>query len=341
MFEVDDITISGQFIVSANPTGVGPPIPVTGISGISGAHHASSASLLGDPLSFPLPVANVMISGSTDLKLKAAPMLWIRSSTSSPVLPQNIIIGDVLGPVGVVAQTFITTWVNETTITVTSPELSVTAATVGLGPLSWSGPEIHFGVQQNTGAKSDTGAQAQTGAETRTGVKASIGNHTVAAVLDGPTIARIDAVDAAQWQSIGKLWVSKKGFDIQHPTKENHRLRYICVEGPSAEVYLRGKLENNNVIELPEYWRNLVDVETIGVTLTPIGVYQELYVEKIEWGKRIIVKNNSSGIINCSYVVFAERNDVEKNIPEYKGLTPYDYPGDNNEYVINGKIMCE
>lgn len=339
MFEVDDITISGQFIVSANPTGVGPPIPVTGISGISGAHHASSASLLGDPLSFPLPVANVMISGSSDLKLKAAPMLWVRSSVTSPPLPQNIILGDPLGPVGIVVESTITTWINLSLMTVISPELSITATTVGLGPLSWTGSEIHLGVQQNTGAQSDVGAQSQTGAEARTGVKASIGNHTVAAILDGPTIARIDAVDAAQWQSIGQLWVSKKSFDIQHPTKKGQRLRYICLEGPSAEVYMRGKLENNNIIELPEYWSNLVDAETIGVTLTPIGLYQELYVEKIEWGRRIIIKNNLSGPINCSYVVYAERKDVEKNIPEYEGLTPYDYPGNNKEYVINGGLL--
>jgi hypothetical protein len=133
------------------------------------------------------------------------------------------------------------------------------------------------------------------------------------------------------------IWDAKKGFDIPHPTKGDHRLRYICVEGPSAEVYLRGKLKDNNVIELPEYWRNLVDVETIGVTLTPVGYYQELFVEKIEWGTRIKIKNNSGAAINCDYTVFAERKDTSKNIPEYEGLTPADYPGDNREYVINGK----
>lgn len=137
--------------------------------------------------------------------------------------------------------------------------------------------------------------------------------------------------------SAASTWDGKKGFDIPHPTKEDHRLRYICVEGPSAEVYLRGKLKDSNVIELPEYWRNLVDFETIGVTLTPIGHYQELFVDKIEWGIKIIVKNNSGAAINCDYTVFAERKDTTKNISEYKGLTPEDYPGDNREYVINGK----
>ena len=29
-----------------------------------------------------------------------------------------------------------------------------------------------------------------------------------------------------------------KGFDIKHPTKENHRLRYVCLEGPEGGVYL-------------------------------------------------------------------------------------------------------
>jgi hypothetical protein len=129
---------------------------------------------------------------------------------------------------------------------------------------------------------------------------------------------------------------SKKSFDIQHPTKQDHRLRYVCLEGPSAEVYIRGKLKDNNVIELPEYWRGLVDPESIGVSLTPIGVYQELFVEKIEWGTKIIVKNNLGGPIHCHYTITAERIDTPKNIPEYQGLTPTDYPGDNESYNVNG-----
>ena len=86
---------------------------------------------------------------------------------------------------------------------------------------------------------------------------------------------------------------------------------------PSADVYHRGKLKDSNVIEVPDYWSGLVDFESVDVSLTPIGCYQELFVEKIEWGKRIIVKNASGGPINCSFVVYAERKDTEKNIPEY------------------------
>jgi hypothetical protein len=129
---------------------------------------------------------------------------------------------------------------------------------------------------------------------------------------------------------------SKKSFDISHPSKEGYRLRYICLEGPSADVFYRGKLRNGNVIHLPDYWVDLVDMETIVVNLTPIGRWQELFVEKVQWGTQIIIKNNSSSQINCDYVVYGERKDTSKNIPEYVGTSPKDYPGDNTEYVING-----
>jgi hypothetical protein len=129
--------------------------------------------------------------------------------------------------------------------------------------------------------------------------------------------------------------VSKKSFDIPHPTKEDHRLRHICLEGPEAEVFYRGRMENTTTINLPDYWRGLVDPDSIGVHLTPMGSYQDLFVEKIEWGTKVTVKNASGGPIRCSYVVFGVRNDVERNIPEYQGLTSNDYPGDNSGYNIN------
>ena len=69
---------------------------------------------------------------------------------------------------------------------------------------------------------------------------------------------------------------SRKPFDIPHPTKKGHRLRHVCLEGPESGVYYRGRLTGKNVIELPEYWRGLVDPETITVTLTQIKTSQDL-----------------------------------------------------------------
>ena len=138
-------------------------------------------------------------------------------------------------------------------------------------------------------------------------------------------------IGGRNWLSSTAYWDSKKSFDIPHPSKENHRLRYICLEGPAADVFVRGKIRNNSVIELPDYWKDLVDEESITVNLTPIDYFQQLYVKKIEDNKIYI-----DGGSNFHYVVYGERKDTTKNISEYVGQTPNDYPGDNREYVING-----
>ena len=125
-----------------------------------------------------------------------------------------------------------------------------------------------------------------------------------------------------------------KGFDIKHPTKKNHRLRYVCLEGPEGGVYHRGILKNSEFIELPDYWKDLVDTKTITVHLTPIGTYQYLYYTVAK--NRIIVKNHSNLPTHCSYIVYGERKDGEPLIPEYKGNSPEDYPGKNDQYSIAG-----
>lgn len=145
-------------------------------------------------------------------------------------------------------------------------------------------------------------------------------------------VVKADLVKAKQF--VGDINVQGwKHFDIEHPTKKGHRLRHSCLEGPENAVYHRGKLVNNNTIELPEYWRGLVDPETITVNLTPYGCYQELFVKAIEWGSRVIIQNNSGGPINCSYLIHAERIDGEKLIVEYEGESPSDYPGHYNTNV--------
>ena len=125
-----------------------------------------------------------------------------------------------------------------------------------------------------------------------------------------------------------------KGFDIKHPTKKNHRLRYVCLEGPEGGVYHRGILKDSEFIELPDYWKDLVDTKTITVHLTPIGTYQYLYYTVAK--NRIIVKNHSNLPTHCSYIVYGERKDGERLIPEYEGNSPEDYPGKNDQYSIAG-----
>lgn len=132
----------------------------------------------------------------------------------------------------------------------------------------------------------------------------------------------------------GHILSAKKNFDIPHPTKEGYRLRHTCPEGPSNDVYFRGRVTTNEIV-LPTYWKKLVDWTTITVTLTPIGAHQDVIVKR--WDEEKIYLQAKGGMpINCFYQVFATRADGERLIPEYEGKSPADYPGNNDEYSVSG-----
>ena len=126
-----------------------------------------------------------------------------------------------------------------------------------------------------------------------------------------------------------------KGFDIVHPSKKGHRLRHICLEGPEGGVYVRGKVKNDKEILLPDYWKDLVDINSITVQLQPIGAHQDIIVKR--WDAEKVELQSKPGIpIHCFYHIFAERIDGEQLVVEYKGETPDEYPGDNTQYSIAG-----
>jgi hypothetical protein len=197
-----------------------------------------------------------------------------------------------------------------------------------------------FGATFRFGFKQATAFNLDLGLKTQAAINITQGGDFSQTFAQGPLFIAASFIgDTTGTRGINSTTAAalgtKKSFDIPHPTKEGWRLRYICIEGPSADVYVRGKLNNSNIIELPEYWRKLVDPETITVNLTPIGTHQELYVDKIEWGTKILIKNNCGSGINCYYTVYGERADTDKNIPEYEG-TYNDYPGDNGQYTSSG-----
>lgn len=190
--------------------------------------------------------------------------------------------------------------------------------------------EIHVGSVSQSGAKAESGAKADVGARVEASVAAQNANVSVAANLD------VGAKINCAWLE-GELAQAKasppKGFDMHHPTKPGWRLTHICLEGPEAAVYYRGRLKDSNYIDLPEYWKGLVDVETITVHLTPHGNYQELYYEVSDWGTKIKVLNNASSSVDCSYVVYGERKDVDKIVVEYEGKIE-DYPGRDQRSIV-------
>jgi len=140
-------------------------------------------------------------------------------------------------------------------------------------------------------------------------------------VITGTTIARLDA------GIISAISLPAKPFDIPHPSKEGHRLRHVSLEGPEIGVYFRGKLDGEHIINLPDYWKDLIHENTITVQLT---AYKQpdstLYIKDIN-SEKIIIGSEKLTKIYCHYNVYAERKDMEKLIVEYEGSSLKDYPG--------------
>jgi hypothetical protein len=147
----------------------------------------------------------------------------------------------------------------------------------------------------------------------------SVGGDLVSDTLDGDPVGRL----LARIQVADSLPV--KPFDIPHPSKEKYRLRHVCLEGPEVGVYFRGRVKNKTEIELPDYWKDLVNETSITVQLQPIGAHQDLIVKRIMENK-IFLQSRGGMPIDCFYHVYGERKDVEKLIVEYEGKTKSDYP---------------
>ena len=128
-----------------------------------------------------------------------------------------------------------------------------------------------------------------------------------------------------------------KPFDIKHPTKgDGWRLRHVSLEGPESAVFYRGRLKESNVINLPDYWKDLVHEDSITVQLQPIGSNQNLVIQEFN-NEFIVIAEDSTNTdlitdlstIDCFYHVYGERKDINPLIVEYEGNSWEDYPDPN------------
>lgn len=116
----------------------------------------------------------------------------------------------------------------------------------------------------------------------------------------------------------GDLSATSKSFLIPNKLKPGFMLRHGSLEGPEHGVYVRGTLTSQNKIKLPDYWEWLVDESTITVQLTPIGTFQKYLVKSISTSEIEISNLESSGNINCFYIIHGERKDIDKMIVDEK-----------------------
>ena len=323
--EVSDVHIGKQLQVNYSPQGVA-PVPcaayLTGAAAIPGTGYFNGSVLVGSSALFPLHTASLQVTRpdpvTNPLAFKAPSIVHIRGLPPPASTPIDVIVGDPAGPVGMTMATTIVLEINTVSKKTLSPlEIDIIALMKKLG------------VKIDTGAKAETGAKSFAGAEARAGAKA----HAGVTVTSGSNITAANATALVVTDKGGNVLAAKKNFDIKHPSKEGWRLRHACVEGPEAAVYIRGRLKENNVIELPEYWKGLINYDTISVNLTPFGRKDDLYVKDIQ-EDRIIVAGNHLSNVNCFYQVWADR--LGEFVVEYEGESPADYPIDQSDHSVAG-----
>ena len=331
--EVGDIHVGKQLSCVYTPQGLNPSTAINpfgfGEKAVCGTGHFNGGVLVGSGKYFPLPhpSASLMVTRPSidENPLATAPsIVHIRGALPIPPTPTDVIVGDeALGPVGV--KMFCST-LNIVTASLTVEIAPLKKKTVAL--------EKAEGAEVKTGAQVETGAQAQAGAECRASAKAIMGPTAFSGNVTAPVF-----IGALNGVATGNKPAS--AFDIPHWKKKNTRVRHLCAEGPEAGIYIRGKLEGSNVIELPEYWQGLVDYDTITVSLTPFGKPDKsLYVKNITEDK-VIVSSDHLTQVKCFYEIWVARHINPKNLDEklhvvYDGDSPTDYPGNNEDYIIGG-----
>ena len=171
-----------------------------------------------------------------------------------------------------------------------------------------SGPAGTFTKGNSVSANVIATSQITAPSITSSGTVVSAGLNTGDALISG-TATVTGNLSVGAYLTTGAL----KAFDIKHPTKEGKRLRYACLEGPEAGVYVRGKT-SEGIIPLPDYWSGLVDENTITVHLTPTNMDQTLVVNNVN-GLTIQVLGNHR--LPYYYHVMAERKDIDQLTVEY------------------------
>jgi hypothetical protein len=346
VINTDTAIRGGQFICGSDTAG---SVGVAGIAamgfGLSSAMEGAAAFkapvLIGDPNTFVSPIkqGSVMITRRAlgdpgSLGLQNQPIISVQNTVPA-TLPFDVLLGNMDTPVGVTMFTGITPGlsgvkqISTPTIKQTGPEGQTFITVIK------SHVEAFL---EDIGIKNFTGVKMENGVDTNMALEVGNAPSVNATIQKGTDIvSSITTLNATHAIATKALALAGKGFDIPHPTKDDHRLRYICLEGPEVGAYLRGTLKDSDTIELPDYWKELVYEDSITVNLTPIGRFQELFVEEhVEWGTRIKVRSASGSSVHCHYTVFGERKTEDKLQVEYEGLTPGDYPGDNSEYALAG-----
>lgn len=206
--------------------------------------------------------------------------------------------------------------------------LEITAAPTALisnGINFLNGNTTITGTSLTVGADASAGVTAVAGAQAEAGAKANGSTQSTA----GTNFASVFKSFLGSFSTVSAPF---KTFDIKHTYKEGYRLVHASLEGPEMGVYRRGRT-SSKCIQLPEYWRGLVDYSSVTVQLTPIGkACSSLHFKCIDEENNCIHIGHSAQSLEYFYIIHGERCDIGKLVVEYEGENVEDFKKSKHKY---------
>jgi hypothetical protein len=153
----------------------------------------------------------------------------------------------------------------------------------------------------------------------RTSLHVPVGTFPISVTVGAGTFNSINCVSAifgtinCTTATFGSFTSGSKFFDIPYPSRPGFRIRHGCLEGPELAVYIRG-VTSDDFIPFPAYWNDIVDKDSITVTLTPYSP-NSLWVDYITPDGVFV--NSDFPDTQYSYYIMAERTDIPKVVPVY------------------------
>jgi len=120
--------------------------------------------------------------------------------------------------------------------------------------------------------------------------------------------------------------VGGKSFVEPHPTDATKVIKYVCAEGPEQGTYFRGTaqtINNEAVINVPDDFRIVTDMDGLTVQLTPVGTSASMYIVSEDLNQIVV---HSDRDVRFHYMV----NGVRK---AYKNWNPIQDAKDNAYFI--------